>query len=64
MAMRDCYAAMGPLPAELRLTGGAACSRGLRGILAGATGARVRVAGREEAGASGAAMVAAVAVGA
>ena len=27
MAMRDCYAAMGPLPSELRLTGGAARSR-------------------------------------
>ena len=33
MAMRDCYAAMGDMPSELRLTGGAARSRGLRGVL-------------------------------
>ncbi|MFT4012687.1 MAG: FGGY-family carbohydrate kinase [Paracoccus sp. (in: a-proteobacteria)] len=64
MAMRDCYAAMGPLPGELRLTGGAARSRGLRGILAAALGAPVRVSGRDEAGAAGAAMMAAVAIGA
>ncbi|EYD77516.1 Erythritol kinase EryA [Rubellimicrobium mesophilum DSM 19309] len=64
MAMRDCYAAMGPLPSELRLTGGAARSRSLRGVLAAATGARVRVSSREEAGAAGAAMMAAVAIGA
>ena len=63
MAMRDCYAAMGPLPSELRLTGGAARSRGLRGVLAAATGAQVRVSSREEAGAAGAAMMAAVAIG-
>ena len=30
-AARDCYAAMGALPSELRLTGGAARSRSLRG---------------------------------
>ncbi len=64
MAMRDCYAAMGHLPGELRLTGGAARSRGLRGILAAATHAPVRVSSREEAGAAGAAMMAAVAIGA
>ncbi len=64
MAMRDCYAAMGPLPTELRLTGGAARSRGLRGVLAAAVGAPVRVSAREEAGAAAAAMMAAVAVGA
>ena len=64
MAMRDCYAAMGPLPSELRLTGGAARSRALRDVLGAATGARVRVSSREEAGAAGAAMMAAVAVGA
>jgi erythritol kinase len=62
MAMRDCYAAMGPLPSELRLTGGAARSRALRGVLGAATGARVRVSGREEAGAAGAAMMSAVAI--
>jgi len=64
MAMRDCYAAMGPLPAELRLTGGAARSRGLRGILGASLNAPVRVSGRDEAGAAGAAMMAAVAIGA
>jgi erythritol kinase len=64
MAMRDCYAAMGPLPSELRLTGGAARSRGLRGILAAALEAPVRVSERDEAGAAGAAMMAAVAIGA
>ncbi|KAB0681386.1 FGGY-family carbohydrate kinase [Aureimonas leprariae] len=64
LAMRDCYAAMGTLPTELRLTGGAARSRGLRGVLAAAVGAPARVSAREEAGAAGAAMMAAVAVGA
>ena len=63
-AARDCYAAMGPLPAELRLTGGAARSRALRAVLAGCVQAPVRVSAREEAGAAGAAMMAAVAVGA
>ncbi|TGQ61937.1 carbohydrate kinase, partial [Mesorhizobium sp. M1C.F.Ca.ET.212.01.1.1] len=32
-AARDCYAAMGPLPREIRLTGGAARSPALRKIL-------------------------------
>jgi erythritol kinase len=64
MAMRDCYAAMGPLPKELRLTGGAARSKGLRGILGSAVHSRVRTSAREEAGAAGAAMMAAVAIGA
>ncbi|MFV0358542.1 FGGY-family carbohydrate kinase [Tropicimonas sp.] len=64
MAMRDCYAAMGPLPSELRLTGGAARSPGLRAILAAALNAPVRVSRRDEAGAAGAAMMAAVAIGA
>ncbi|TBN39051.1 carbohydrate kinase [Paracoccus subflavus] len=64
MAMRDCYAAMGPLPSELRLTGGAARSRGLRGILSASLNAPVRVSDRDEAGAAGAAMMAAVAIGA
>lgn len=64
MATRDCYAAMGDMPAELRVTGGAARSRALRGSLAAAVNAPVRVSGREEAGAAGAAMMAAVAIGA
>jgi len=64
IAMRDCYAAMGKLPSELRLSGGAARSKGLRGVLSAAVNAPVRVSSREEAGAAGAAMMAAVAIGA
>ncbi|MDP5306061.1 FGGY-family carbohydrate kinase [Paracoccus spongiarum] len=64
MAMRDCYAAMGPLPGELRLTGGAARSPSLRAILSASLNAAVRVSARDEAGAAGAAMMAAVAIGA
>lgn len=63
MAMRDCYAAMGEMPGELRLTGGAARSRGLRNVLSAAVNAPVRVSSREEAGAAGAAMMAAIAIG-
>jgi erythritol kinase len=59
-AARDCYAAMGSTPAEIRLAGGAARSRALRGILASVLGVPVRTAAREEAGAAGAAMIAAV----
>ena len=64
MATRDCYAAMGDMPSELRITGGAARSRALRGSLSAAVNAPVRISGREEAGAAGVAMMAAVAVGA
>ncbi|MDB6180433.1 FGGY-family carbohydrate kinase [Paracoccus fistulariae] len=64
MAMRDCYAAMGRLPSELRLTGGAARSSALRGILSASLNAPGRVTHRDEAGAAGAAMMAAVAIGA
>ncbi|MDB5554108.1 MAG: lyxX [Rhizobium sp.] len=64
MATRDCYAAMGPLPAELRLTGGAARSKSLRAVLGASVNASIRVSSREEAGAGGAAMMAAVAIGA
>jgi len=63
MAMRDCYAAMGDLPGELRLTGGAARSAEMRRILGATIRAQVRVSAREEAGAAGAAMMAAVAIG-
>jgi erythritol kinase len=62
-AARDCYAAMGATPAEIRLAGGAARSRALRTILASVLGAPVRTAAREEAGAAGAAMIAAVQLG-
>jgi erythritol kinase len=65
MATRDCYAAMGgAMPAELRLTGGATRSRALRAVLGAVVGAPVRISTREEAGAAGAAMMAAVALGA
>ena len=62
-AARDCYAAMGPVPSEVRVTGGAARSKALRAILGAALGTRIRTSTREEAGAAGAAMVAAVATG-
>ena len=64
MATRDCYGAMGEMPSELRLTGGAARSRALRAVLGASVEAPVRVSAREEAGAAGAAMMAAVAIGA
>jgi len=63
MAARDCYAAMGSMPIELRLTGGAARSAALRAVLSACVGAPVRVSAREEAGAAGCAMMAAVAIG-
>jgi len=63
MGTRDCYAAMGEMPAELRMTGGAARSRALRSVIAAAVGSPTRVSSREEAGAAGAAMIAAVAIG-
>jgi erythritol kinase len=62
-AARDCYAAIGDMPDEIRLTGGAARSTGLRNILSATLGAPVRQSMREEAGAAGAAMIAAVSVG-
>ncbi|ETX30834.1 FGGY-family carbohydrate kinase [Roseivivax isoporae] len=64
MAARDCYAAMGDMPRELRLTGGAARSPALRRVLAAALDTPVRVSSRDEAGAAGCAMMAAVAIGA
>ncbi|OYU18930.1 MAG: carbohydrate kinase [Rhodobacteraceae bacterium PARR1] len=63
LSARDCYAAMGAMPTELRLTGGAARSAALRRVLGAAVGAPTRVSSREEAGAAGAAMMAAVANG-
>lgn len=59
-AARDCYAAMGDIPAEVRVTGGAARSQALRVMLASTLKARIRSVDREEAGAAGAAMMAAV----
>lgn len=63
LAARDCYAAMGHVPEEVRIAGGAARSRALKTILASALDTPVRETSRQEAGAAGAAMMAAVAVG-
>ncbi|WP_026619027.1 erythritol kinase (D-erythritol 1-phosphate-forming) [Ensifer sp. WSM1721] len=63
LAARDCYAEMGPLPKCIRLTGGAARSASLRRILGAALGASIQTSEREEAGAAGAAMIAAVSLG-
>ena len=63
LAARDCYAAMGALPRDVRITGGAARSCALGAILGAALGSNVRVCNREETGAAGAAMIAAVATG-
>ncbi len=60
LAARDCYAAMGDIPNEVRITGGAARSKALRLMLASALNADVRTVTREEAGAAGAAMMAAI----
>ena len=59
-AARDCYAAMGDIPVEVRLAGGAARSEAMRSILASVLNRPVRGVDREEAGAAGAAMIAAV----
>ncbi len=62
-ASRDCYAASGEPPREVRLGGGAARSKALRVILASTLGASVRTVKREESGAAGAAMTGAVCLG-
>lgn len=59
-AARDCYEAMGSVPREIRVTGGAAKSKALRLILASVLNADVKTVSRDEAGAAGAAMIAAV----
>jgi erythritol kinase len=51
---------MGDFPEEIRVTGGAARSNALRLMLASTLKARVRSVTRDEAGAAGAAMMAAV----
>jgi erythritol kinase (D-erythritol 1-phosphate-forming) len=62
-AARDCYGAVGGALEEVRLAGGAARSAALRTIFASALNAPVRPSAREEAGAAGAVMMAAVATG-
>ena len=59
-AARDCYMVMGAIPGEVRLAGGAARSKALMLMLAGALGAPVRRVDREESGAAGAAIMAAI----
>jgi erythritol kinase len=62
-AARDCYGAMGKIPDEIRVTGGAARSPILLQIFADILGASVRRVMREETGAAGAAMIAAICLG-
>ena len=62
-AARDCYGVMGSIPNEIRLTGGAARSSTLLQIYADVLAAPVRRVLREETGAAGAAMIAALSLG-
>ncbi|CAN5410460.1 FGGY-family carbohydrate kinase [soil metagenome] len=61
-AARDCYTAIGGVPPEVRFSGGAARSSALRKILGAVINASTRTSTREEAGAAGAAMMAAVSI--
>ncbi len=63
LAARDCYSALGPVPQEIRLSGGAARSPALRQLLANVLNRPIRVSTRDECGAAGAAMVASVTLG-
>ena len=60
LAARDCYSALGEPPREIRVTGGAARSPLMRQLLAAALNRPVRAIAHPEAGAAGAAMIAAV----
>jgi erythritol kinase len=62
-AARDCFEAIGGAPAEIRIAGGAARSAAMRSILAAALDRPVRVVAQPEAGAAGAAMIAAMQLG-
>ncbi|MEM6987552.1 MAG: FGGY-family carbohydrate kinase [Pseudomonadota bacterium] len=59
-AARDCYDDLGELPAEIRVTGGGAKSASLKQILASVMDRPVRSVERQESGAAGAAIIAAV----
>ncbi len=63
LASRDCYMALGGVPDQVRVTGGAARSAPMRAILAACLDRPVRGAALAEAGAAGAAMIAAVSLG-
>jgi erythritol kinase len=62
-AARDCYGAMGRIPDEIRITGGAARSTTLLQIFADTLDAPVRRVTRQETGAAGAAMIATMSLG-
>ncbi|WP_237153837.1 FGGY-family carbohydrate kinase [Oryzibacter oryziterrae] len=62
-AARHCYEAMGEIPQEIRVTGGASRSAVIRRSLGAILGRPLRQAPQNEAGALGAAMMAAVSVG-
>lgn len=59
-AARDCFEGTGGRPREIKVTGGAARSKAMRLFLASVLQCPVRAVEREEAGAAGAAMIAAV----
>jgi len=63
LAARDCYTALGDIPAEIRLSGGAARSKTLVRLLASALNRPVRTVSQPEAGAAGAVMIAGIAQG-
>lgn len=63
LAARDCYESAGGVPQEVRLSGGAAKSKALRSIFGSVLKTRIRTSARGEAGATGAAMMAAVSIG-
>lgn len=63
LAARDCYLAMGSLPDEIALSGGAAKSTQLLKIISASLESNIQTTTRDEAGAAGAAMIAAVAIG-
>lgn len=60
-ASRHCYEHCGGVPQEVRMTGGGARSRLLREILAAVLNCEVRASSREETGAAGVAIIAALA---
>ena len=62
-AARDCYAATGGAPADIRVSGGAARSPAIRHILSACLDRPVRTVAQPEAGAAGVAMMAAICTG-
>ncbi len=60
LAARDCYEALGELPAEIRITGGAVKSKAIQQIVASIMNRPVSAVDQSEAGAAGAVMIATV----